>query len=61
MALSSLIQGDVIEMIKKNKVTNLPKPPRSLAEALRDLPKCSDDFFAEGRKDTPPQERDFFD
>lgn len=30
-----------------------------VGEALRNAPKCADDFFAEGRKDSPPQERKF--
>jgi hypothetical protein len=47
--------------LKSSKGNNKKKPsPKSFGQLIAALPKFSKDYFAEGRCDLPPQERDFF-
>lgn len=44
---------------KKGNKLILWEVPENLAAAYHLLAEMPDDFFGEGRKDTPPEERDF--
>jgi len=54
------LEGDEVEIIKKNHEIILREIPRNLGDAFTLLTRFSDDFFAEGRKDKPPQKREYF-
>lgn len=55
------LEGKEVEIVQKNPhEIILREIPKNLAEAFNILTRFSDDFFAEGRKDTPPQKRKFF-
>ena len=49
-----------VEIIKKGNSIILREKPKNLKRAFEILTSLPDDFFAEGREDLPPQERDFF-
>lgn len=53
-------QSDEVEIFKRDGELIVREVPKNLAEAFTLLTKLPDDFFAEGRTDTPPQERDIF-
>jgi antitoxin VapB len=53
-------QSDEVEIFKRDGELIVREIPKNLAEAFTLLTKLPDDFFAEGRTDTPPQERDIF-
>lgn len=48
-----------VEIIKKGDSLILREKPKNLKRAFELLTSFPDDFFSEGRKDLPPQERDF--
>lgn len=54
------LEGEELEIIKKDHEIILREIPKNLTAAFTLLTKFSDDFFAEGREDLPPQERKFF-
>lgn len=54
------LEGDEVEIIKKKHEIILREIPKNLAEAFFILTKFSDDFFAGGREDSPPQKRELF-
>jgi antitoxin VapB len=49
---------DEVEILRRGEEVILRKPRRSLAEAFDLLATMPDDFFAEGRDDPPPQDRE---
>jgi antitoxin VapB len=49
-----------VEIIRKGNSIILREKPKNLKRAFEILASLSDDFFADGREDLPPQERDFF-
>lgn len=53
------INSDQVEIIKKNHDLILRERPVDLKKALQLLPQMPEDFFAEGRSDDKPQEREF--
>lgn len=54
------LEGDEVEIIKRKHEIVLREIPRNLGEAFSILSKFSDDFFADGRQDSPPQRRKLF-
>ncbi len=54
-----LLQGEEVEIFKRNGDVVIREIPQNLARAFTLLTQLPDDFFAEGRKDLPPQEREF--
>jgi len=52
-------RGNIVEIFKRDGEVVVREPSKNLAEAFRLLTKLPKDFFAGGRKDDPPQERDF--
>lgn len=50
---------DEVEIFKRNDELVIRRIPLNLAQAFKLLTEMPDDFLAEGRKDTPPQERKF--
>ncbi len=53
-------QNDEVEIFKRDGDVIVREIPKNLARAFELLTKLPDDFFSEGRMDTPPQERDLF-
>lgn len=53
------LKSDIVLIFKKNGDIVIREKPQNLAAAFEILTHFSEDFFAEGRQDTPPQERDF--
>lgn len=51
--------GVQVEISKQGDTILIREHKQNLAEAIKALSKCSDDFFAEGRIDLPPQQRNF--
>lgn len=49
-----------VEIFKRNKEVIIREKPQNLAQAFLLLTQLPDDFFATARKDSLPQERDFF-
>jgi antitoxin VapB len=47
-----------LEILRRGEEVILRKPKRNLRQALAILQSLPDDFMAEGRQDTPPQERE---
>jgi antitoxin VapB len=47
-----------VEIFRRGEEVVLRKPKRNLRRALAILRALPDDFMAEGRQDSPPQERD---
>ena len=47
-----------LEILRRGEEVILRKPKRNLRQALAILQSLADDFMAEGRQDTPPQERE---
>jgi antitoxin VapB len=47
-----------VEIFRRGDEVVLRKPRRNLRRALAILQSMPDDFMAEGRQDTPPQERE---
>lgn len=53
------IKGDRVEIIKINDELILREKPHNLKKALKLVPDIPEDFFASGREDNDPQDRDF--
>jgi antitoxin VapB len=53
------LEGDEVEIIKKNHEIILREIPKNLSQAFSLLTRFSEDFFSEGRNDALPQQRDF--
>jgi len=53
-------QSSEVEIFKRDGDVIIREIPKNLAQAFVLLTKLPDDFFSEGRIDTPPQERDLF-
>ncbi len=49
-----------VEIFKRGDEVILREKKRSLSDAFTLLSQMPDDFMAEGRQDTPPQERESF-
>jgi antitoxin VapB len=47
-----------VEILRRGDEVILRKPRRNLARAFAALVAMPDDFMAEGRQDSPPEERD---
>jgi antitoxin VapB len=47
-----------VEIFRRGDDVVLRKPKRSLSRALAILREMPDDFFAEGREDLPPEDRE---
>ena len=54
-----LLNGDEVQIIKNGNEIILREIPVNLGEAFNLLKSLSEDFFAEGRIDELPQNRDF--
>lgn len=54
------LKGDEVEIIRRKHDIILREIPQNLSGAFTLFTKFSDDFFADGRKDKPPQQREFF-
>lgn len=54
------LQGNEVEIFKRNNEIIIREVPKNLARAFELLSQMPDDFFADGRKDLPPQERESF-
>ncbi len=52
-----------VELIRQGSdiLIRQPAAPKSLADAFHALASMPDDFFAEGRNDGPPEDREPFD
>ncbi len=48
-----------VEIFKRDNEVVLREKPKDLSEAFQLLTTISEDFFQDGRKDIPPQGRDF--
>ena len=53
------IGSDEVEIFKRRGEIVIREIPKTLERAFTLLTELPDDFFVDGRKDTPPQERDF--
>lgn len=53
-------EGDEVEIIKRKNEIVLRQIPKNLGEAFSVFTRLSDDFFANGREDKPPQQRNLF-
>ncbi len=53
------LNGDEVEIFKRNDDIVIREKPKNLLRAFKLMTQLPDDFFAEGRKDKPPQKRDF--
>jgi antitoxin VapB len=53
------VSGNKVEIFRRKHDVVIREIPKTLARAFELLTQLPDDFFAEGRNDTPPQERDF--
>jgi antitoxin VapB len=51
-------QSDEVEIFKRDGDMIIREIPKNLAHAFTLLTKFPNDFFSEGRTDSPPQERD---
>lgn len=52
-----------VELVRQGSdiLIRQPAAPKSLADAFHALASMPDDFFAEGRNDAPPEDREPFD
>jgi len=53
------ISSKEVEILKKKEEIIIREIPKNLSKAFELLTQFPSDFFAEGREDTEPQERDF--
>ena len=53
------IMADEVEIFRQNGDLVLRPKPQNLKKAFDLLTQFPDDFFKEGRDDSPPQEREF--
>jgi len=53
------IKSEEVEIFRRKGDIIIREIPKTLARAFTLLTELPDDFFADGRKDTQPQERDF--
>lgn len=53
------LNGDEVEIFRRNNDIVIREKPNNLLRAFKLMTQLPDDFFAQGRKDEPPQERDF--
>lgn len=53
------LEGDEVEIFRRNNEIILREIPRNLGQAFKLLTQLPDDFFAEGREDKLPQQRDY--
>ncbi len=53
-------EGNAVEILRRGDEVILRKIPADLGEAFDLLAAMPEDFFAEGRNDPPPQERESF-
>lgn len=53
------LKGDEVEIFKRDNEIIIREIPKDLTEAFKLLSQLPDDFFAEDREDTLPQEREF--
>lgn len=51
--------GEEVEIFKRNGDIVIREIPKNLVGAFKLMTQLPEDFFAEHRKDNPPQERDF--
>lgn len=54
------IDSDTVEIFRRKDDIIIREIPKRLTKAFELFTQLPDDFFAEGRDDTPPQERDPF-
>jgi antitoxin VapB len=54
------LNSDRVEIFKRNNDLVIRELPQNLSSAFVLLTKLPDDFFADGRQDLPPEERDSF-
>ncbi|OGT44542.1 MAG: virulence factor [Gammaproteobacteria bacterium RIFCSPHIGHO2_12_FULL_37_34] len=54
------LNGAEVEIFKRCGDVVIREIPKNLARAFELLTQLPNDFFAEGRKDLPPQKREFF-
>ena len=54
------LNGEKVEIFKRNGDVVIREIPKNLTRAFELLTQLPNDFFAEGRKDLPPQKREFF-
>jgi antitoxin VapB len=52
-------KGSEVELFKRDGEVVLREIPKNLAKAFELFTQLPEDFFADGREDLPPQERDF--
>jgi antitoxin VapB len=53
------IQSGTVEILKRDGEIIIREIPQNLVSAFELLAAMPDDFYAAGREDLPPQERDF--
>jgi antitoxin VapB len=53
------LNADEVEIFKRNNEIVIREKPRNLLRAFELLTLLPEDFFARGREDSLPQERDF--
>lgn len=54
------LDSEEVEIYRRNGEIILREIPKNLVHAFELLTQMPDDFFAKGRDDTPPQDREFF-
>lgn len=54
------VHGEEVEIFKRNGDVIIREIPQTLARAYELLTQLPNDFFAEDRKDSLPQKREFF-
>jgi len=52
------LKNDEVEIFRRNGDIVIREIPQNLGRAFKLLAQLPEDFFAEGRQDPPPQERD---
>lgn len=53
------LRGDRVEIFRHGNEIVLREIPQNLGEAFALLQQLPDDFFEDGKKDTPPQQMNF--
>ena len=53
------LETDEVEIFKRDNEIVIREIPKNLKQAFELLTNLPDDFMSEGRKDTPPQKREF--
>lgn len=59
LPVGSQVASEEVEIFKRNNEIVIREIPRNLSRVFQLLTQFPDDFFANGREDSSPQERNF--